>query len=305
MRPIGSVKPVPQPLDPDLARALVTALFDDAAIFPPGNAAMPDALDAHRTHRAGWYGDLVGPFVCATSRVPQLQDALDAERRGADGPAAVPEPLRVVLVADSGVLGVEQARNLLLDDDRVELVGLELALPREGDPAVFAQHVLEALAFAVPAAIEVPYVPGWEGALDVLAADGAERAKFRTGAASGAAIPAPQQLADQLVAAVSRRVPFKLTAGLHHALRGTERTDGVAHHGFLNVLAATAVAVSGGGAGEVTAALAATAADAVLDPLRGCDPTAVRGAFTSFGTCSITDPVTDLLALGLLAEHAA
>lgn len=295
---------MPQPLDPDLARALVTSLFDDAAIFPPGNASMADALPAHRTHLGAWYGDLVGPFVCTTSRVPQLQDAL-AATSAQDGRAALPEPLRVVLVADSGVLGVEQARNALLDDDRIELVGLELALPREGDPAVFAQHVLEALSFAVPAAIEVPYVSGWQAALDVLAADGAERAKFRTGGPDGAAIPSPERLADQLTAAVSRRVPFKLTAGLHHALRGAEHTDGVPHHGFLNVISATAVAVAGGGAEEVSDVLAATEVDAVLDPIASCEPVAVRRAFTSLGTCSITDPVADLVGLGLLAEQAA
>lgn len=293
---------VPQPLDRDRARALVASLLDDAAIFPPGNAAMADAVPAHRAHVDRWYGDLLGPFVCATSRVPQLLEAVAA--RPSDGPQAL-APMRVVLVADNGTLGVEQARNLLLDDDRVELVGLEVALPQDGDPATFAHHVLDALAFAVPAAIEIPYVPGWEAALDVLAADGAERAKFRTGGPVAAAIPAPERLAAQLSAAVERRVPFKLTAGLHHALRGTEQTDGVPHHGFLNVLAATATAVGGGGVDEVVRVLSTTEPEVVLAVLRDCDPRPVRRAFTSFGTCSITDPVADLVGLGLLVEEAA
>jgi hypothetical protein len=312
--PVGTLEIVPQPLDADRARALVGSLLDDAATFPPGNAAMAEAVPAHRAHADSWYADLVGPFVCATSRVPQLLDALASP--GSPGEAGEPgapsgvrsrvlDPLRVVLVADNGTLGVAQARNLLLDDDRVELVGLEIALPREGDPATFARHVLDALAFAVPAAIEVPYVPGWEAALDVLAADGAERAKFRTGGPVAAAIPAPEQLAGQVLAAVERRVPFKLTAGLHHALRGAEQTDGVPHHGFLIVLAATAAAVGGAGLDEVTGTLAATEADVLLGPLRDCDPASVRRAFTSIGTCSITDPVADLVGLGLLVEEAA
>ena len=40
-----------------------TALVDDAAIFPPGNAPLEEAVPAHREHRAAPYGDLVGPFV--------------------------------------------------------------------------------------------------------------------------------------------------------------------------------------------------------------------------------------------------
>ena len=38
-------------------------LVDDAAVFPPGNAALPDAVAAHREHRAAWYADLVGPLL--------------------------------------------------------------------------------------------------------------------------------------------------------------------------------------------------------------------------------------------------
>ena len=283
--------------DPGAARALVTALFDDAATFPPGDAPMPAAVRGHGDHRRSWYADLVGPFLCATSRVPQLQEAL----AGASGL----DPLAIVLVADNGVQGADQATRLLLDDDRVELVGIELALPREGDPVVFARHVLDALAFSVPTAIEIPQVAGWQDALDVLAQDGAERAKFRTGGPTAAHIPTPDRLADLVVAAVERQVPFKLTAGLHHAIRGAESTDGIAHHGFLNLLAGTALALRAGTAPEVAAVLSATDASPVLAVLAESDPTAVRRSLTSIGTCSIADPVADLLALGMLEQDAA
>jgi hypothetical protein len=79
-------------------------------------------------------------------------------------------------------------------------------------------------------------------------------------------------------------VPFKCTAGLHHAMR---RGD---EHGFLNILAAT------------------TAPNAGLEEvLAEEDPAALdldapdRSLFTSFGSCSWREPVDDLEALGLLA----
>jgi hypothetical protein len=165
--------------------------------------------------------------------------------------------------------------------------------------------VLDSLTFAVPAAVEIPRVPGFESALDVLAEDGAEIAKFRTGGPDASFIPTPDQLADQVLAATARRVPFKLTAGLHHALRGMESTDGVDHHGFLNLLAATALAVAGADRSAVVDVLASKDAAVVVALLGQHDPGPVRAAMRSIGTCSIIDPVTDLVGLGLLEEEDA
>lgn len=41
---------------------LFSGLCDDAAIFPPGDLPLPQAVPAHRLHRAAWYAELVGPF---------------------------------------------------------------------------------------------------------------------------------------------------------------------------------------------------------------------------------------------------
>ena len=79
-------------------------------------------------------------------------------------------------------------------------------------------------------------------------------------------------------------VPFKCTAGLHHAMRRGEE------HGFLNILAAT------------------TAPNARLEDVLAEEDAAAldleapdRALFTSFGSCSWREPVDDLEALGLLA----
>jgi hypothetical protein len=281
------------PEDRDHWRALAAALLDDAALFPPGCAPMPQAVRAHRAARRSWHADLVGPFLCPTSRVAEMIGELG---RGED-------PLPVVLLADEGMLGVDKAHHLVMDDDRIEVVGLEVALPRDGDPQLFARHVLAALTYSVPAAIEVPVVPGWQGALDVLAEDGAERAKFRAGAPAEADVPSPALLAELIVAAVQRRLPFKLTAGLHHALRTADPVTGLTQHGFLNALAATALALNGADLPAVTAVLESTEAAHVIGQLRTCRPAEVRRWFTSFGTCSLGEPIQDLLDLGLLAQQ--
>ncbi|MEV7025976.1 hypothetical protein AB0O00_28035, partial [Kitasatospora sp. NPDC093558] len=64
---------------PDLFRGL----FDDAAVFPPGNLPVVEAVPAHRAHRTAWYADAVGPFLCGAGRLGELAAVLNgtAQRR--------------------------------------------------------------------------------------------------------------------------------------------------------------------------------------------------------------------------------
>ncbi|GAB2977881.1 hypothetical protein [Nocardioides montaniterrae] len=52
--------------------AVLEHLFDDAAVFPPGNAALPDAVAAYVARRGGPLGALVGPLVVASHHLPDL-----------------------------------------------------------------------------------------------------------------------------------------------------------------------------------------------------------------------------------------
>jgi hypothetical protein len=280
-------------LDPGRAAAYVAGLVDDAAVFPPGNATVPQALAAHRAHRLAVWAPVVGPLLVPVSRIGELLDALDADPDSS--------PLDLVLVADTGMVDAAEARIVLLDDDRVELLGLEIALPADEVLGTAARITLDTLDFALPTAIEVPRAVGWRDALHVLGQDGAERAKFRTGGASAEAYPTTAELAELLVAAVHERVAFKLTAGLHHALRRTSSDSGVEEHGFLNVLAATAAALDARDVAHVSALLAEREPTPLLAILADSDPDAVRRRFTSFGSCSIQEPVDDLRGLGMLA----
>jgi len=296
VRPVSTRTPAQRAgLEPGRALAYVVGLVDDAAVFPPTDLAVVPAVAAHREHRAAAYGAVLGPFLAPVSRLGEVLDALEAERTS--------EPLDLVLVADTGLVEAAEARAVLLDDDRVELLGLEVALPADGPLGQTARLTLDTLDFALPAAIEVPRAVGWRDALDVLADDGAERAKLRTGGPSAAAHPSEAELADLLVEVVRRRLAFKLTAGLHHALRNTAPDTGFEQHGFLNVLAATAAAIDGGDATHLAALLAERDAAPLLELLADADPAAVRRLFTSFGSCSISDPVSDLRGLGMLDEE--
>src|SRR5271165_1721935 len=128
-------------------------------------------------------------------------------------------------------------------------------------------------------------------------------AKVRTGGTTAGAFPDEPTLAACVAALAAERLPFKCTAGLHHAVRHTAPDTGFEHHGFLNVLLAVAAALATEPVEEITAQLADPAASRVaakVSELDGDTVLAVRDLFTSFGTCSTDEPIQDLVTLGLI-----
>ncbi|WP_159943445.1 MULTISPECIES: hypothetical protein [unclassified Nocardiopsis] len=272
---------------------LYRGLFDDAALFPPGNAPMVGALSAHRAHRSGPRAAYVGPFLVSDARLGELRAVL-AREEGA------PEPLAVAVTVPGGPDGVEPAVAAVLADPALRLVGVEVA----AEPGRAAEAAA-ALGAGLPAGAGgfVEVARQGEVAADLAALAGTGYgAKFRTGGLTARAHPDEEELAAFLHAAVERGVPFKCTAGLHHAVRHTS-AEGFEQHGFLNVLMATAALVGGGPVREAAHVLAdrdgprLAALAAALPDDRAA---AVRAAFRSFGTCSISEPLEDLVVLGAL-----
>ncbi|MBA3293889.1 MAG: hypothetical protein H0T40_09185 [Geodermatophilaceae bacterium] len=274
---------------PSLTGGLFGAMVDDAALFPPGNAAMPDALAAHPHHLAGTYGFLVGRFLCPASRVPELAQAWSR-----------PAPLSVGVIADTGLDGLNDAIIQILTDPQLELGAVEIMLPR-GSGVDALGDILAALP-GVTGYVELPRGQDFSAELDAIAVAGRE-AKFRTGGTAFGAVPTPEELADFITACVARRVPFKCTAGLHHAICGTEDEAGNTQHGFLNVLLATQAAVLGEGDEEILGWLREGSPEVIVHALRAMhehDARRVRTSFVGFGSCSVSEPVAELTGLGLL-----
>lgn len=273
-----------------VARSLFAGLVDDAALFPPGNAPMERALAEHAAHRTGAHADLVGPFLCPASRVGELLETLPPE-----------QDLALGLVFDVTGEGAHGALRAVGADPRVRLVGVEAAYDRLGADTATVGGNLSRLP-GVTGHLEVPRT-GFDDALRLVDGTGWSVAKYRTGGTVPEAFPGEDELATFLLGVTRRRVPFKLTAGLHHAVRRTEDGTGFEQHGLLNVLVATRVARQGGSAGEVTAALAMRDAATLVGFVESWDDAVcadVRAGFRSFGCCGVTDPLDDLTNLGLL-----
>ncbi|WP_091277976.1 hypothetical protein [Micromonospora haikouensis] len=296
---------------------LLAGLVDDAAVFPPGSAALPDALAAHRRHRASWYADLVGPLLVPASAVVsgelarELVDAPD----GPAGPAAsagdsaangpgVGSSLVVGLIGDTGIDGLPAALAAL--PAGVTARQVEVAVAKRGEdplPGLTALLGLAGRSGGVDVHAELPLTFGLMGALDAVAAARADgvpvAAKFRTGGLAAELFPTPVELAAVICACRDRALPFKLTAGLHHAVRHRDPETGFTHHGFGNVLAATLAAADGAEVDEVAAVLATTDPVPLVERARAARA-ADRPLWVGYGSCSITEPLTDLIRLGLV-----
>ncbi|MCW2765996.1 MAG: hypothetical protein JWO11_1955 [Nocardioides sp.] len=273
-----------------------TGLVDDAAIFPPGNADLPDAVRAYveRDH------PLVGSFVLRDTDLPSV------------APTGGVLPVAVVVTGGAGQIA--GPARFCARAQGLELAGLEIALRDPDDLAGNTRRVSTAVDAAraegdlgedVPVFVELPHVGstgGWLAAADEVAANGL-RLKFRTGGLEAQAFPAPHALARWIDAALDRETAFKCTAGLHNAVRHTNTRDfdrPVDQHGFLNVLVATRVLFDGAGVPEAVEVLEQRDGAALAEQARSLDLAGARRWFTSFGSCSVDEPLADLQDLGLL-----
>jgi hypothetical protein len=251
-------------------RALLARLIDHAALFPPASLDMQAALAADRAARAGEHAWMLDRFICPASRLGEL-------------PAEVPQ-LSVVL--DGGIA----------DLDAVLTSGRPVEVVEGRRPKV------------VP---DVPVRAFWEVApgSDVRGLPGA---KIRCGGVTADAFPPVEAVAAFVAACRDAGVPFKATAGLHHPIRHVDAATGFPMHGFLNLLAAAVFAHADGiDEAEIAALLAEEDPGAFAVSPEGLAArgrfagaaeiaAARRDLFVAYGSCSFTEPVEDLQALGVL-----
>jgi hypothetical protein len=268
----------------DARRVLLGRLIDHAALFPPASMDMPDAIAADRAARATEHAWILDRFIVPASKLGEL-------------PREAP---RLSVVLDGGEGDLEAVHDARVTGRVVELV--EARIDPEWIPDT--QRLVEAkLGAGVRTFWELP--PSRALAGEVAAVREARAgAKIRCGGAAG--VPPVAGVAAFVAACRDAGVPFKATAGLHHAVRAGEA------HGFLNLLAAAVFAHALGlPAADLEPLLAeedpaAFAIDAGGLAVHGhhAGPGAIAEAraelFVAYGSCSFSEPVEDLTALGVL-----
>lgn len=299
-------------------RVAFEALIDYAGLFPPAKLAMAQAVDAYMPAQKGPQAWMLGRFIVPASRIGELRGAalplcviLDVELdpRGWFGAAGTA----------LGELAGLRERDPSLRIEALEVPLAPLLTRRETFDASIGQlgALLDRAGFGdLPAYVELPAgSAAGELLAGAMAALARARlgAKLRCGGVTADAFPSVEAVAAFIASAAVAGVPFKATAGLHHPVRHYNAPSGFTMHGFLNVLAAATFAPR-------VDFERLTAIVAEEDPAAfGFDAQAfswrderadiaelqrTRGrAFAAYGSCSFSEPVEDLVALGILERN--
>jgi hypothetical protein len=299
---------------PESARALLAGLVDYAGLFPPAALSMDAAVAEYARWRRSPEAFMLGRFVVPAARLVELGRAADAHFPEPGGG----EPWRLSALVSGDTHG-DAARVASFNDANAGRAVVD-AVELKAASAAQADEALEAFPTRLTAFVEVPPDENLEGLLAALKRRGA-RAKIRTGGVVPEAIPDPGDVARFIAACAAAAVPWKATAGLHHAVRAEQAlsyepgSPRAVMHGFLNVFAAAAFARARATLADLEAVLREPQASAFRFDDEGLawrdlrattgEVAAMRRDFAgSFGSCSFAEPVADLRALGLLAGRS-
>jgi hypothetical protein len=298
------------------ARVLLSNLVDYAGLFPPAGLDMAEAVAEHARQRLGPESWMLGRFVVPAARLDEFEEAILSDRApsaGAERKPGAPWSLSALVgpafTTHADEIVAFNARHG--DRARVETVEFRASSRAELDAA------LDTIPGGLGIFVELPLDDGLDELLGVVRGRAAN-AKVRTGGIEVAVVPTASRLAGFLESCASAGVPFKATAGLHHAVRGeyplTYEADAPRStlHGFLNVFAAAAFAREGMPAGELEAVVRETRATEFRlddDGLAWRDRRVATGDLiltrrdfaVSFGSCSFAEPVAELRSLEVIA----
>jgi len=286
---------------------LLESVIDYAGLFPPANLNLLQALQNYANAKVSKHSWILGRFLVP---LPKLQEF---EELALVKPIKIKWTLGVIVTGDP----TSQVDEIKRFNDKwskkakiesIEISGLELS-----NIGPVTHHLPKGL----ETFFEVNPRSDLEAYLEAITAVGAF-AKIRTGGITANAFPNKVTLCQFMMSCMRAQLPFKATAGLHHALTGhyplTYKPDSARApmYGFLNVLIAALLINLGkiglGDANEILSESSPHAFKFSLDTLQWKDLSisnleitkARQQFFKSFGSCSFEEPIVDLEALRIL-----
>jgi len=309
--------------------SLLEDIIDYAGLFPPARLEMDQAIETFAVDREGSYQNMLRHFILPAKRISEF------ERIGSTVSADSAWPLSVLIGGgeslrdwtDNLESDLAAATSGIQTPGNPNIRVLEIALPTAiaADTASFAQAIDDVLVRIVDTHFsdcDLFFETTSSEHRRILAGVLSQQQgksfrvglKLRTGGIESQYFPSVEELADVIQLCASNQIPWKATAGLHHPLPHDCPQVGATMHGFLNLLV-----------GVVLFETNQLKADRLRELLADREPShfvfsenelewnrffadrsqviAGRERFVSFGSCSFTEPIEDLLQLGLLPEQ--
>jgi hypothetical protein len=277
---------------------LLAGLIDYAGLYPPASFDMRTAVRNYLEYRNGPHAFALGRFIVDIARTDELRqvacDALSSIPLSVIAPPEI-DPQKLSELIDAGF--------------RIESIEIKCA-----EPTTIAE-LGRRLPKNIERYIEVPIDGFTTPVLDAFNAS-QMRAKLRMGGVVPEAFPDAELVALILKDVINGNIAFKATAGLHHPIRSRHHltyapdSPTAVMHGFLNLACASVLLHFGGSGGEALNTLQEEDSGAwhvTTEAIRcrafawsGAQLRDMRSFFTSFGSCSFTEPIRDLEVLGWL-----
>jgi hypothetical protein len=286
-------------------RALMSGMIDYAGLFPPAALDMKSAVRNYADYMSGDDSWALGGLVVPAARLAEFIDAFNE--------VCCDEHEKTWLV---NVLGSEDPGDNVTRISGftqgavlIDAVEVKAATPQD------AERLLSDLPDGLIAYVEFP--PAEAGEMLPVLARYRARAKIRMGGVTPEAIPDCTTVAQFLIACADGQVPFKATAGLHHAIRDNypltydADSPSATMHGFVNAFLAAALAWIGREEKAVIATLEEESPkefrfneDNICwhkNALTTNQIVTMRRDFgIDFGSCSFEEPIEEVKALGWL-----
>lgn len=300
--------------NPASLRALLTHIVDYAGLFPPARLGMEEAVGNYAEYLLGSHAWMLGRFVVPAARLDEFEAAAVSHLPRGEGsrPWQVSALVGTDLRTDvDRILGFNCSHWAGSATGHAVIDAAELKAATEGE--------IETLAGQLPrnfrCFFEIPLERDPELLVAAVGRAGAA-AKARTGGITAEAFPASNLVARFLDACVSAAVPFKVTAGLHHPVRGeyrlTYEQDAPCGTmlGYLNVFLAASALAAGQGVAAATEVLTESQLKTLTFHSDGANWAGreistvsiqrARELAIAFGSCSFREPVDELVAAGIL-----
>lgn len=315
------------------ARALFSSLIDYAGLFPPAGLGMAPAVGNYARYlRSDAYRDvrwMLARFIVPAARLAEFEAAAtpfwtehsggdDENRREWRVSALVGENI------EADIAAIRAFNTAHADANRAQIDAIECKLNTPEDAHRIARLIPSPItAYLEFSDLSAGVCPQFLDAITKAGANsgGSIRAKIRTGGVKAQMIPAADDVLRFIAACAERKLAFKATAGLHHAVPGsyplTYEPDAACGnmHGFLGLFLAAGALWNGADLAQAkaifhnrdTTSLLFTHAGITWDGgslavnLTTDQIADFRQNFAiAFGSCSFDEPVADLRGLGWL-----
>jgi hypothetical protein len=289
-------------------KSLLSSIVDYAGLFPPAKLSLQEAMQQYAQYRRSANAWMLDRFVLPISRLSEFAALLPTF-------SISQSPLSIILTADSQGASQQALKQQLADLQTIPLIDSSitaLEIPPLSPEDI--EKLLPHLPTGIEPFFEIPLTANLDAYLTVLKGTGVA-AKIRTGGITAAAFPKAIRLAQWILALAQVRLPFKATAGLHHALPSIYpityklNSPSTQMHGFLNVTILAALAYCH----RITLEEALTVLQASDPHLFHVTPTGLiwnnhsldlceietvrKNFFRSFGSCSFREPIDELRQL--------